>query len=196
MKIKLTKFKSLPVLSVAGKTQKALVLLEKSPAGFVKSIQSATELIVDPELTAAGESLRLESGSIFINGPGEFEVNEVFIGAINSTADSNLDLVEIELDGVRTLFFNGNKEIDHKVLDDIGVVDVLVMRLAGDAKTLNKTVSAVDPQIVIPLGGSAELKTSFKSELGIEFESTDTFSANQADFASEDYVLRGVEIST
>ncbi len=140
-----------------------------------------------------GQTKKLANG-LLISQQGEYEVSEMFISAQSAVDSGELDIVEVEADGVRVLLVSTAQNLPKEILSDLGVIDVLVLQLvSGSLSEQLKIVNTVDPQLVIPVGAQAEVD-KFKSELGVTFQQEKKLKLKSADFENEDFVLRGIEL--
>ena len=86
--------------------------------------------------------------SFLIEGPGEYEVKEVFIQGIASSQDT---IYVLEAEEIRFCYLGdlGQKELTDEQLERIGQVDILMI-FAGD--DVQKIIGQIEPKIVIPMG--------------------------------------------
>jgi hypothetical protein len=113
-----------------------------------------------------------------INGPGEYEIDGIFVyGYQSEGADGQINTIfTTEIDGIRICHLGAlaSTNLDPKVLEDIGVVDVLFVPVAGgpvlSPKDAAKFATTLEPKLIIPLmvdgsKGEEALKT-FNKEIG------------------------------
>ena len=99
-----------------------------------------------------------------IDGPGEYEVKEVFIRGIPSFHDDKNGkergqntIYVIEAEDLRFCHLGdlGQKELTDEQLEKIDAVDVLMIPVGGeytiDSQTAQKIIGQIDPKIVIPM---------------------------------------------
>ena len=100
-----------------------------------------------------------------INGPGEYEVKEVFVNGISSFHDDNggkerglntIYLIEAEDLKFCHLGDLGQKQLTDEQLEKIDGVDVLMIPVGGgkytiDSSAAQKIISQIEPRIVIPM---------------------------------------------
>ncbi|MFH1423605.1 MAG: MBL fold metallo-hydrolase [Candidatus Nealsonbacteria bacterium] len=99
-----------------------------------------------------------------IDGPGEYEVKEVFIQGIPSFHDEeggkkrgSNTIYTMELEEMRLCHLGdfGQKELTEDQLELIGDIDVLMIPVGGeftiDAKGATHVISQIEPKIVIPM---------------------------------------------
>jgi len=110
-------------------------------------------------------NIKAVSGSPFlIDGPGEYEVKEVFIQGIQSYHDENSGkdrgvntIYTIETEDIRICHLGdlGQKELTSEQISQIGDVDILMIPVGGNftisAKEAGKVMSQLEPSIVIPM---------------------------------------------
>lgn len=118
-----------------------------------------------------------------INGPGEYEIDGIFVyGYPSEGTDGQVNTIfATEIDGIRICHLGAlaNPTLDPKTLEDIGVVDILFIPIAGgpvlSPKDAAKLATSLEPKVVVPLmiegkGGEEALKT-FNKEIGGSAES-------------------------
>lgn len=110
-------------------------------------------------------NLKAVSGTTFlIEGPGEYEIKEVFIQGIPAWHDDSqgkdrgqVTIYTIEAEELRLCHLSdlGQKELTSEQLEKIGLVDVLMIPVGGvytiEAKAAIKVMSQIEPKIIIPM---------------------------------------------
>lgn len=110
-------------------------------------------------------SIKAVSGNPFlIEGPGEYEVQEVFIQGIPAFHDKvkggsrgETTIYTIEAEGVSVCHLGdlGQAELTDEQLEKIGEVDILMVPIGGNftisAREALKIMSQVEPKIIIPM---------------------------------------------
>jgi len=99
-----------------------------------------------------------------IEGPGEYEIKDVFVQGIPSWHDekegkergeNTIYTIEVEEMVICHLGDLGQKELTTDQLEKIGIVDILMIPVGGtytiDAKTAVKIMSQIEPKIIIPM---------------------------------------------
>jgi len=99
-----------------------------------------------------------------IDGPGEYEVKEVFIKGIPSFHDEEEGkkrglntIYTLELEEMKLCHLGdfGQKELTEDQLEQIGDIDILMIPVGGeftiDAKGAAHVISQIEPKIVIPM---------------------------------------------
>lgn len=136
-----------------------------------------------------------------ISSPGEYEVKDIFVYGYLSDVDKKSDIADIymiEVEGVHIGVIDKNvKSIRRSVLDEIGIVNVLLVSLADDSgiKTskMIDLVNKIDPQVVIPMDYSDENLGKFAKVLGVkDLETVPSIVLKGSDFSEEDVPIRVV----
>jgi len=110
-------------------------------------------------------NVKAVSGSPFIiNGPGEYEIKNVFIEGIPSWHDDSQGkergentIYTIEAEELKLCHLGdlGQKELTEEQLERIGEVDILMIPVGGvytiSAKEALKVMSQIEPRITIPM---------------------------------------------
>lgn len=96
---------------------------------------------------------RIDGEPFVIIEPGEYEVGGVSVFGLNSEGRT---LYLVEVDGFRICHLGKiNKELSHKLRDEINGVDVLLIPVGGhdslDAKLANKVIDQIEPNLVVPM---------------------------------------------
>lgn len=102
--------------------------------------------------------------ALLIEGPGEYEVKEVYIQGIHSWHDEKEGAVRgentiytIETEDLKLCHLGdfGQKELTDEQLEEIGEVDILMIPIGGvstiSAKEALKIMSQIEPKITIPM---------------------------------------------
>jgi L-ascorbate metabolism protein UlaG (beta-lactamase superfamily) len=106
-------------------------------------------------LSQEGKMADVEGEPKILNWPGEFEVADIAIEAIQPEGEESSIFI-FAIDGVKIchLGFLAH-ELHDDVLDHIGDVDILMVPVGGgsvlDGKTAQKVVEAIEPRVVIPM---------------------------------------------
>jgi len=102
--------------------------------------------------------------AFIIDGPGEYEVKEIYIQGIKSWHDSSLGkergdntIYTIETEEMKICHLGdlGQKELSAEQIEKIGQVDILMVPIGGfytiSAKEAIKIMSQIEPKITIPM---------------------------------------------
>lgn len=85
--------------------------------------------------------------SFIINGPGEYEIKQVFIQGIPTSKDI---IYILEAEDIRFCHLGNleQKELTDEQVDKIGAIDVLMISVVDEAP---KIIGQIEPKIVIPM---------------------------------------------
>lgn len=120
-------------------------------------------LEVDVLLLSNGNySKDIKSKSFLIEGPGEYEVKNVFVQGISSEGESGKEKREntiytIEVEDLKICHLGdfSQKELTEEQLEKIGEIDVLMVPVGGvndfGAKEAVKVMAQIEPRITIPM---------------------------------------------
>ena len=106
----------------------------------------------------------IKGSPFLIEGPGEYELKQVFIKGISAFHDDSegkdrgfLTIYKIQAEGIRICHLSdlGQKELSPEQLEEIGEVDVLMVPVGGTytigPKEAAAVISRIEPRIVIPM---------------------------------------------
>jgi L-ascorbate metabolism protein UlaG (beta-lactamase superfamily) len=130
---------------------------------------------------------QVQEGYFLIDGPGEYEVSDVFITGIRTFHDANggtehgfNTIYLLELEELRICHLGDlGHPLSEQQLEGLDDVDVLLVPVGGgrslDAPGANEVIGQIEPKIVIPMhyrtaGGDQNLEAldRFCKELGVE----------------------------
>jgi len=94
-----------------------------------------------------------------IDGPGEYEIDGIFVyGLPSEGAEGQVNTIfTTEIEGIRLCHLGvlANPNLDPKTIEDIGVVDILFVPIAGgpvlSPKDAAKLATSLEPKIIIPV---------------------------------------------
>lgn len=124
------------------------------------------------------------SEKLIINSPGEYEQQGVMIQALPETGTSERMLFSIDIEGVNIVYVSSDiKEITKKIIDQIGVNNILITALESDVENLRDLVEDINPSYVIPMTRDAELLSKISKKLGLDLPTAEkTMSINEDAF--------------
>jgi len=149
----------------------------------------------------------IQKDPFVIDGPGEYELRDVFIRGIDSFHDNKKGedrglntIYTITTEEVRLCHLGdfGQSELTSKQLEEIGEVDVLMIPVGGvytvDAKEAAKIIGQIEPRTVIPMHYSIpglKIKldelSSFLKVIGEKnVDAVEKFSAAKQNISGED----------
>lgn len=145
---------------------------------------------VDANLVLSEEEIVDEGNhenQFLISFPGEYEVKDVFVYAVDTNNSGTVNLFSIDIDSVKLVFLGSKfEEIDKSTIEEIGMNHILIMTLEDDFEKKLKFVSDFDPNIIIPLTSNKELVEKLSKELGIAMpEAESKLKIKATDFEEE-----------
>lgn len=93
--------------------------------------------------------------------PGEYEVSEIAITAIQLSVDNESKKAEakkgmiysFDADGLKVCYISDlTAPVSEELMEGIGDVDILVIPVKGNIEEIHKTIEEIEPRIMIPVG--------------------------------------------
>ncbi|MFH1170104.1 MAG: MBL fold metallo-hydrolase [Candidatus Vogelbacteria bacterium] len=107
-----------------------------------------------------------------IDGPGEYEVSNVFIRGVGGPGpDETINTIYIlTLDGLRLVHWGrlGDGKLSEAVEAEVGETDILFAPLTNSPAVAYRLALTFQPKIIIPLSESTSLLGQFLKEAGAE----------------------------
>jgi L-ascorbate metabolism protein UlaG (beta-lactamase superfamily) len=160
----------------------------------IKSPRMAADilLLTSDKLKSAASSI---SGDKFvIDSPGEYEAKGIFINGVSSNGNGQT-FYFMDINGI-TVGHLGNTtkaELTDKQLEMFENVDVLLVPVGEDAKSVAKLVNQIEPKIVIPIfykipkvKEKLDTLDNFKKQIGIKDETVDKLTVKKKDIPQEE----------
>lgn len=111
---------------------------------------------------------REEYKGIVIDKPGEYEAHGIMVQAQPSKSSNLIDLVSIDVEGINIIFLRSDAKLPtKKMMDQLGVNHVLVIKGAQEASKIRDLVDEFTPQMLIPVSTNADELLGFSKKLGI-----------------------------
>lgn len=136
-----------------------------------------------PDFNGVDEVSRTGKEPFVVRGPGEYEIQGVFVKGFPSNSEYGTDatintIYTVRLEDMNILFLGAvsDKKIDLSVIEDMDSVDILFVPIGGDgvldSSDAHSLAVALEAKVVIPMhydgiGDSGALKT-FLKEAGAE----------------------------
>ena len=129
-----------------------------------------------PDMNGIDQVSRGERVPVIINGPGEYEVNNVFIKGFQSEGiDGMINTIYlVTLEGISLCFLGAlsSKKLPAKIKEAIDVVDVLFTPIGGDEvitpSDANQIATELGANIIIPMHYDKKTLDQFLKETGSE----------------------------
>ena len=133
-------------------------------AGLKVPLVAADILLITHDHADHNNKKAIKGSPFLIEGPGEYEVKEIFVQGIPSFHDEEEGkkrgpntIYTIDAEEMRLCHLGdfGQKELTEDQLEQIGDIDVLMIPVGGeftiDAKGAAHVISQIEPKIVIPM---------------------------------------------
>ncbi len=141
-----------------------------------------------PEFNGVTEVTRKDREPFVIDGPGEYEINNIFVKASASKSEYKEPgintIYSIKLDDVNMLFLGAlSEKPDMSFIEDIDSVDIVFLPI-GDDGVLNyaeayKLAVSLEPKVIIPIHyefiGRTDSLKNFIKEAGASPETVEKF---------------------
>lgn len=116
----------------------------------------------DPDFNGAEQMSYGEKQPFVVSGPGEYEVQKIFIKGFQSTShyggkERPNTIYTVMLEGMNLCFLGAlsDKKVDPKIFEDMDSVDVLFVPIGGDgvlsAGEAHAVAVSLSPKIIIPM---------------------------------------------
>lgn len=142
------------------------------------------------DIILSSHQLEVDDGSFLVANPGEYEVKEAFVYALDTNESDEANIFSVLVDDVQIVYLNAEtKDIDKSVIEQIGLDNILIMDFVDDKDLVArlKLVSAFDPGVFIPLTDDDDLAKKIANELGTEVPDRESkFKYEESDFADEE----------
>ena len=125
---------------------------------------TADILLITHDHADHNNKITIKGAPFLVDGPGEYEVKEIFVQGIPSFHDEESGkkrgintIYTLEVEEMRLCHLGdfGQKELTEDQLEQIGDIDILMIPVGGeftiDAKGAAHIISQIEPKIVIPM---------------------------------------------
>jgi L-ascorbate metabolism protein UlaG (beta-lactamase superfamily) len=154
-----------------------------------------------PDMNGADAVTRKDKEPFVVRGPGEYEINDLFIEGFSSKTTYGGEercntLYTFELDGLEVAYFGalGESDISPEIKEALGEIDVLFIPIGGDGtltaqeayKLAVKRESAIIVPIMFGATGEKDALKAFLNESGNEgLKSVDKLTLKKKDIAGK-----------
>lgn len=125
------------------------------------------------------------------SGPGEYEVKDIFIKGLHSKGEKEKvnTIYSVQFDGIHLCFLGAlaSDEIPEDALEELAEIDILFTPTNGalSPAKLYKLATALEPKLIIPLGGDADTK-AFLKEAGESAEKMEKLTIKKKELEGKD----------
>lgn len=152
---------------------------------------------------------KTSDGSFLIDGPGEYEIKDVYIKGVqtkNKKGSPNI-IYLLNIDDIRFAFLGGfgEKELGEKESDALGDIDILLLPVGNknivlDYKEAVNVINQIEPKVIVPMyyktnGIKIDLEgpEKFLKEIGIKSERVDKLKISRKELPAEESKLFLIE---
>lgn len=147
-----------------------------------------------PDTNGREQTSRGDNESFLIEGPGEYEVQEVFIkGYLSEAKDGLINTVYlITFEGMKLCFLGSlaNPELKSDVLENLEDIDILFVPIGGgrvlEAAAAYKLAVSLEPSVIIPMHYEKAALEQFLKEGGQKVEALDKFVIKKKDLEGKE----------
>jgi len=157
------------------------------------AINPQSKISADVTLFSTGRGEVSGKSGFVIDGPGEYEVRDVFIKGYLTSAKNRINtLCMITFEGVKLCFLGNlsNPEIDSKVLEAVEDVDILFVPVGGgdvlDPAAAYKMAVSLEPAVIIPMRFDKHTLEQFNKEGGSKPEAIDKLVIKKKDLEGKE----------
>lgn len=167
--------------------------------GYIYLLTADAKIVIGNDLKAKAEDADVFigktvtingdlSGKMIVERPGEYESHGVMVQAISDGGLAEILLFSIDVENVNLVYATDvNKPIKKKIIDQIGVNNVLLINIDKDIEKIRDLVEEMDPNIMIPLTTDAEQQIAVSKKLGVVLPPTEkTLNVSADEFESDD----------
>lgn len=161
-----------------------------------KISQGELSLVVNPKakisadvtLFTTGSSETSDKSGFVIEGPGEYEIKEIFVKGFLSEAKNRYNTIYlISFEGMRLCFLGAlsNAELKADVLENLEDVDILFVPVGGgdvlEPAPAYKLAVSLEPSVIIPMSYQKPALEQFVKEGGEKVEPIDKYVVKKKD---------------
>ena len=146
-----------------------------------------------PDTNGRDQTSRGDNSSFVIEGPGEYEIKDVFIKGFLSEAQDLLNTIYlITFEGMRLCFLGSltNSELKSEVLETLEDIDILFVPVGGgnvlEPAAAYKLAVSLEPSVIIPMHYKPESLAQFLKEAGQKVEAIDKLVVKKKDLEGKE----------
>ena len=141
------------------------------------AVNPQSKVSADITLFTTGRQETAEKSGFVIDGPGEYEIKDVFIKGFLSKASGRLNTIYlISFEGMKLCFLGAlvNPELPTNTLESIEDIDILFVPIGGsevlDPTAAYKLAVSLEPSVIIPMHYNKATLEQFIKEGGEKHE--------------------------
>ena len=156
-------------------------------------VNPIAKVSADITLFTTGRGETAEKSGFVIEGPGEYEIKEVFIKGFLSEGKDHLNTVYlITFEGMKLCFLGSlsNHELSPKVFENLEDIDILFVPVGGsevlEPAVAYKLAVSLEPSIIIPMHYTKASLEQFIKEGGEKVEALDKYVVKKKDLEGKE----------
>lgn len=146
-----------------------------------------------PDTNGRDQTSRGDNNSFVIEGPGEYEIKDVFIKGFLSEAKDLINTVYlISFEGMKLCFLGSlsNPELKPEVVETFEDIDILFVPVGGgnvlEPAAAYKLAVSLEPSLIIPMHYEKETLAQFLKEAGQKVEAVDKLVVKKKDLEGKE----------
>ncbi|MEI7578846.1 MAG: hypothetical protein WCJ58_02270 [bacterium] len=129
-----------------------------------------------------------EASNKVISNPGEYEINDILVYAVDTTNNLQPDSIVFDFEGIKVIYLSAEKDLNvEKILENVSICDIVIAEINEEnfLKQIDN-INEIEPNMVIPLVDNDVLLEKTKKEFGGMPEAKTTIKVSSSDFTQED----------
>jgi hypothetical protein len=146
-----------------------------------------------PDTNGRDQTSRGDNSSFVIEGPGEYEIKDVFIKGFLSEAKDLINTVYlITFEGMKLCFLGSlvNPELKSEVVETLEDIDILFVPVGGgnvlEPAAAYKLAVSLEPSLIIPMHYDKDALAQFLKEAGQKVEAIDKLVVKKKDLEGKE----------
>jgi L-ascorbate metabolism protein UlaG (beta-lactamase superfamily) len=146
-----------------------------------------------PDTNGRDQTSRGDNSSFVIEGPGEYEIKDVFIKGFLSEAKDLINTVYlISFEGMKLCFLGSlvNPELKSEVVETLEDIDILFVPVGGgnvlEPAAAYKLAVSLEPSLIIPMHYDKDALSQFLKEAGQKVEAIDKLVVKKKDLEGKE----------
>lgn len=156
-------------------------------------VNPQSKVSADVTLFSTGHGETSEKSGFVIEGPGEYEIKEVFIKGFLSEAKDLINTIYlISFEGMKLCFLGAlsNPALSVETLESLEDIDILFVPVGGeevlDPAAAYKLAVSLEPSVIIPMHYSKQTLDQFLKEGGQKVEAIEKFVVKKKDLEGKE----------
>ena len=153
-----------------------------SQGDLTLAINPSSKISADVTLFSTGRGETTEKAGFVIEGPGEYEIKDIFIKGFLSKNQKPLKTTYlISFEGMKLLFLGVAEPVE-----EVEDVDILFVPVGADAASVYKLAVSIEPAIIIPMNYTPAALSQFLKEGGEKVEAIEKFVVKKKDLEGKE----------